>query len=163
MSGGLPDLTLPEKVPEIYKYRHERLGIMPLAFYALCDLDSKTMEAYRRLCTTDLWDDAVKLPPQSKFLNKTLRDVVKYHVELAEEGQFSPTYFIVCVYEDARPVLVVTLSDDDGDDTDDVEHCRPDLFWINMEESGSTCCSFQIGKISWCEAKDILKTKTTFH
>ena len=147
MTEEQPDLTLPKKVPEMDKYHDKPMEVLPFAFYALCNLDSKKMEAYRKLCATDLNDDTIKLPPQSKFLNKQLREVVKYHVELGAEGLFDRRYFVVCVYEDSHTVVVVTLDDDDL-------KCTPDLLWINIDESGSMCANLQIANITWYEAKE---------
>lgn len=84
------------------QYYQKPMEILPFAFYALCDLDSEKMKAYRQLCATDLDDNTIKLPPQAQFQNQPLRPIVKYHVELGAGVQFDTTYFMGFLY---MPIL----------------------------------------------------------
>jgi len=142
-----PDLSLPDRVPEMEQYHDLPKKILPFAFYTLCDLDGERFEGYRRLCVTECDDGMVKLPPQARFVGESLQSIMTYHVELGRGGQFDPSSFIVCVYRDSTSVVVVTL------DEDDLE-CKPDLLWIKMDESGLLLVNLQIANGDWFEAKE---------
>ena len=141
-----PDLTLPERVPEMEQYRKKPMELLPFAFYALCNLDAEQMEACRRLCATGIDDDTIKLPPRAHFQGQPLRSIVKYHVELGAGGEFDRKYLIFVVYPDSHTVILVTLDDSDLE-------CKPDLFWENIDQSGTTLVNLQIANTDWFEAK----------
>lgn len=142
-----PDLTLPERVPEMERYHDSPMQLLPFALYALCNLDKDRMEAYRQLCASGLENDTVRLPSRWSFHGESLRAIVNSHVELGQRGEFDPTYFIVCAYAECSTVVLVTLDDDDMD-------CKPDLLWAPMDQAGLLCNSFQLGNSDWGEAKE---------
>src|ERR1700750_286056 len=107
--GAGPDLTLPDHIPEMEQYHDQPENILPFAWYTLCELDDERLEDYRRRCATDCEDDMVKIPPQPRFVGDPLQSVVDYHLQLGHDGDFDPTYFLVCVDADSTSVVAVTL------------------------------------------------------
>lgn len=142
-----PDLSLPERVPEMERYHDAPMSLLPFALYALCKLDNNKSESYRQMCATDIDDDQVRLPPRWDFHGESLRAIIRYHVELGRQGEFDATYFIVCAYEDCSSAVLVTLDDDDME-------CKPDLLWVPMDQAGLTCTSLQVSNTDWSEAKE---------
>lgn len=142
-----PDLSLPERVPEMQRYHDSPMKLLPFALYALASIESERMEEYRKACATELEDDRVQLPSRWDFHDESLRAIVRSHVNLGQQGKLDPTYFIVAAYADSSTVVLVTLEDDGLD-------CKPDLFWAPMDQSGMLCTNFQIDNIDWAEAKE---------
>lgn len=142
-----PDLTLPERIPEMAQYHDKPMDLLPFAFYTLCEIDDEKLEAYRLICTTDTQDKNVKFPPQYKFVDEPLQSVVDHHLELGKEGEFDAQYFAVCVYADSWTVVIVTLDDEDL-------QCEPDLMWMGMDQVGSALVNMQIANIDFHEFKE---------
>lgn len=142
-----PDLSLPERVPEMERYHDAPMSLLPFALYTLCKLDNNKSESYRQMCATEIDDDQVRLPPRRNFHGESLRAIIRYHVELGRQGEFDATYFIVCAYGDCSSVVLVTLDDDDIE-------CKPDLLWVPMDQAGLLCTSLQIFNTDWSEAKE---------
>lgn len=153
MATSRPDLSLPDRVPEMERY-HEA-NLLPFALYTLCDLNERDLTQLCMVCQSKCQlnegQAQVLPPPQSHFVGQPLRAIVDYHVGLARNGRFDPRYIIVAAYRDweSHGVLVVTLNDDDF-------VCRPDSLWSKAEESGLTLVNLQILNTDWYEAKETL-------
>lgn len=144
-----PDLSLPRTTPQGNGFDLE--APLKWALYALCEISEERLELYRQVTLhgyenmEDLPDDFVKLPPRPHFPNKSLREVVDYHLEIARGGDFDPRYFAVCVYPDSATGLIVTLNDDTG---------KPDLMWVVVNEIGMILANLGIANTDWYEAKE---------
>ena len=132
----LPDLRLPGKLPQVEKYRSRPRSLLPFALYTLTPLSSEQLNRLREVChreadeVDDDLENCISIPPRSDFSGETLKDIVDYHVDIAEEGVFDATRFLVCAGEDweERGVLTVTLDDDDREG-------RPDRFFVRAEDA----------------------------
>lgn len=156
-----PALALPKRLPQIEWLLHEQPeGIPPFALYFMHDANDEEMETVRKLCTKDhgdtlpagdseLVDNWVKLPPQSKFVGQPLHSIVDYHIELitTKGAEFEWFYFIVSVYPACSVVLLVTLIDDLGE-------CVPDREWVKIESASLSLVNLQIANVNWDEIKE---------
>lgn len=82
-------------------------------------------------------------------MDRPLRDVFEYHLELGAEQIYDPIYFIVATVRDWKKegVLLVTLDDDNLE-------CKVDSFQIKAEASGLSVVNLQIANSSWDEEKE---------
>ena len=145
-----PDLSLPQTVPEVERYHHQKMGILPFALYTLFDMSDNDLTQLCVACESPYEDEGtVRRAPRSKFTEEPLQAIVDYHLELGRSGEYHPTYFIVAVHQDwkSKGVIVVTLDDDELE-------CRPDLLWTQAEESGILLVNLHMANTDWYEAKE---------
>ena len=60
MASDQPDLTLPERIPEMEQYHDKPMELLPFALYTLCDIPDEKLESYRLICTTDTFSDLLR-------------------------------------------------------------------------------------------------------
>ncbi|KAJ9299640.1 hypothetical protein DTO271G3_2524 [Paecilomyces variotii] len=150
MSDDL-DLTLPPRAPEMERYHHVGMRIVPFALYALIDIPSDELTALTQACNAQSRPDNVQVrpAPEYRFVGGPLRRVYDYHLQLGREGQFDPRWFVVVTSKDWREkgILLVTLDDDDL-------QCKTDAYFIKAEESGIGLVNLQVGNMDWEEVKE---------
>lgn len=145
------DLTLPPGTPEIERYHHVGMRILPFALYTLIDIPSDENTALTQACNAQSRPDNVQVQPapEYRFVGGPLRRVYDYHLRLVREGQFDPRWFVVVTSRDWREkgVLIVALDDDDL-------QCKTDAYFIKAEESGISLVNLQVGNTNWEDVKE---------
>jgi len=147
------DLTLPATAPADYLSRPRENDILPTALYTLISLTAEELTEVARACQHEELDfdeyAIVRPAPEPHFVSQPLRAVYDSHLQLGEQGEFDPVYFIVVVDKDWKEngVLLVTLENDD-------EPPAVDSFLCPVEDTGSIVQNLQIANTDWDECKD---------
>lgn len=146
------DLTLPPTAP-VTRYHEEPMSLLPAALYTLVDLSDNDLRELQRVCESGCPDsqpgDNVRLSPQPRFVGRSLHAVYESHVELGEQREYDPIYFIVAIHEDWRQNGVLLVALDDGD-----LQCKTDSFVIKASDCGPTIVNLQIGNSEWEAEKE---------
>ncbi|KAI5273189.1 hypothetical protein E4T47_03612 [Aureobasidium subglaciale] len=143
------DLTLPESVPQMARHHTKPMTLDPFALYFLVDCTHDLDEIIKACNSECLRDDYVQCRTRTAFESGSLNEVINHHVDICEAEHLDPRYIIVVADKDWKKsgVMMVTLDDDDLE-------CKPDLFWIKVEDSGLVLINLQIANTDWFEAKE---------
>ena len=143
MSGF--DLSLPDTVPGMARYRDRPMTIAPFALYDPLDLSNDSAEVVEECNSMCPRDDYVHLQKSTDITS--LQSLVDFHLNSTVPEGFDPCWFLVVTDRDWRSngVLLVTLSDDEG---------KPDIFHIETASSGLVLVNLQIANTDWFEAKE---------
>ena len=110
--ASLSELSLPATVPEMAAYHDREASDAPFTIYKLCDLDEGDNSDFIKTCgfACEIEGQVVR-PPRHRFLDGRPRDIVNYHVRLAQNGEFHPRYFVMvtCLEWRIEGVVVVAL------------------------------------------------------
>jgi len=154
------DLTLPTTAPSAAAWRTKSISSCKAALYSLINFTDAELQELQNECESESDPEVqegatVSLAPQASFVDQPLRAVFDYHLELAKENEYYPTFFIVTVDHDwkANGVLLVTLDDEDEPEG------KVDYFRLRARHSGLIFVNLEIGNSDWMEEKGCYEIK----